>query len=478
MTREGALVLVLTVAAIALRFAAAAGMDYWVDDVGTVAQAHRIDSLAAALVATNDWHPPLSFLFTKLWLALAGLTGAPGEELAVRAPFLVVGALAVPLAWLLARRLLTERLPTERDGGWALVVAFAVAVHPLLVWSDRDIRGYALLVPLALATTVFWLRALESRRARDWAGFVVFAALACWDHYNAIPYTATLLALGFLEGARRPSVIAGAAILVLFAAWLPAMREHLTTINFAKHQANVQLAVSPVALTAPCYVLFGMVLGHTVFPWNLAVVLPAGLATAWLALRGAGLREPSARRVTVLGLVLPVLTAAATSFKMPRYHVAAVPLLLVLVVRGAARTKRGRLLLAVVLAAMVFSDVELLRGREHHFLFPRHPWTEANRRVRARPAPVVAEPGAFRYGYVQDLATPIGVAPTGSSCWMIVEEKMSEAAESAERARLAALGFRLTEDEPLLRDPDNEARTRYVGRGTRRDPVRLLRFER
>jgi len=161
---------------------------------------------------------------------------------------------------------------------------------------------------------------------------------------------------------------------------------------------------------------------------------------------------------------------------MPRYHVASVPFLLIALVRGFERTKRGALLLAIVFAGMLFSDVELLRGREHHFLFPLHPWREAEALVRARPAPVVAPPGPFRFLYVPDLAigTETGVAPTGSSCWLLVDEHTSEALEEEWLAALAKHGFKKTEERTLLEDPDHEARERWIGRGTRPRPVRLL----
>jgi hypothetical protein len=472
--RELLLVGLFTALALGLRIAGAWHMSYWVDDLGTLAQAHRIDSIAAALVADpKDWHPPLSFLFAKAWLLLSGLSGKPGEELAVRAPFLVLGALAVPLVFLVARRML------ERG---ALPVAFAVAVHPLLVWSDRDIRGYALLVPLALAATLFWLRAADRAKGSpvlDRCVFVFFAALACWDHYNAIPFAAALLALDFLEGRRITAILSGIAILGLFAPWLPAMKEHLETIPFGKHEGHVQLAVKPVAVTAPCYVLFGMVLGYTVFPWNLPVVIPAALSSLVLAFQGflgaRGLRE---RRAAFLGLLLPVAGAAATSFKMPRYHVASVPFLLVLLARGAGRTTLGPRIFAVLVAAMIFSDVELLRGREHHFLFPLHPWREAEAVVRARPAPVVGPPGPLTWLYVGDLsAGDPAVAPVGSSCWLLVDEQTTEADEQRETAGLEAKGLRATDDVPLLVDPDHEARDRFVERGVREKVVRLVRFE-
>ncbi len=475
MKRERALVLALTLAALALRVAGAAHMAFWDDDVGTLGQAARIDSVGTLLAATHDWHPPLSFVFMKAWLHLAGLAGRSGEELACRAPFLLLGALAVPLAWLVARKLLAG--PREA----ALLVALLVAVDPLLVWSDRDLRGYALLVPLVLAAALFWLRARETGGRRDWAAFVALGALACWDHYNAIPLVAALLALSFLEGRRRAALLAGLGVLVLFSPWLPALREHLTTIDFDRHLKNVQLAIPPVPLTAPCYVLFGLVLGYTVFPWHLLVVIPVALSCAALAVRGAWLaaRTPSERSAAVLGLLLPVFEAATTSFKMPRYFVASVPFLAIVLVRGMERTRRGAALFLVLLAGMLFSDLELLRGREHHFLFPLHPWREAEARVRARPAPVIAGASPFAWVYAPDLAVSIAAVPTGSrACWLVVDERTSEEQESSLRAALEARGLHALEGEVLLVDPDAEERERWVHRGTRREVVKLVRFER
>src|SRR5205823_2355877 len=122
----------------------------------------------------------------------------------------------------------------------ALGVALAVATSPILLWCDRDIRGYALLVPLALATVLFWLRAREKDGTRDWAGFVFFAWLATYDHYNAIPLVAGLTGLAFLEKRSWRPVVAGVVILALYVPWLPALREQLTTMKLESHGAKVQ----------------------------------------------------------------------------------------------------------------------------------------------------------------------------------------------------------------------------------------------
>src|SRR5262249_21366810 len=150
----------------------------------------------------------------------------------------------------------------------------------LLLWCDRDLRAYALLGPLALGCVLEWLRAVDEERPRDWAGFVVLGSLAMWTHYNAIPLVGTLLLVALLEDRskwKRP-VIAGACVFLLYAPWLRGFWTHFTEIDLASHRAHVQLAVSPVPLTAPLFVLFGIVLGHSVFPWNALVVVPVALA--------------------------------------------------------------------------------------------------------------------------------------------------------------------------------------------------------
>jgi hypothetical protein len=482
--RSFALVAILWAVGLASRIAAARGMAFWADDLGTIwaAKALSLEHPFAPIPA--EWHPPLSFLLARVWFALAGLTGSPGEELAARLPFIVIGSAAVPLAWLVARKLL------ERESS-ALAVAAATAVSPLLVWCDRDLRSYALLTPVVLATVLAWMRAQDEDRLRDWAAFVLLGALALWTHYSAIPLVAALL-LGALvarvrnagSGSKLRPVIAGACILVLFAPWLPAFWSHLTTTDLEAHRARVQLAVPPVALTAPAYVLFGLVLGYSVFPWNFAVVIPTAAAAVVLA--GQALvraRERASFRPVMLGLVLPIATVEATTFKMPRYYVAFVPLLAAVLVSGlerlSSRSRRAAIVAGALLAAGVLaSDVELFRGREGHFLYPLHPWPLVRARVQTREAPIFARwqsPFGSLYSPapVRDPSGLLGPdAP--AEAWVLLDEATTREEESTLLAGLAARGYAIVSDETLLRDEDHDARERWVPRGKRAEAVRLL----
>jgi hypothetical protein len=471
MKRERPFLIALFLLALGLRLLAARGMGFWEDDVGTVEQADRTVSLAAFLEPSRtEWHPPLSFLFTRLLVHME-----PGHELRARLPFLLVGALAAPLAWAVARRLLERRAS-------AALVAVCVAASPLLGWCDRELRAYALLTPLALGAVLAWLRALDEDRPRDWAAFAVLAALACWDHYNALPFVACLLLIALVQRPRR-AILAGVGFAVLYAPWAPGLVYHLAAIPLAEHAERIQLHIPPVPLTAPLYVLYGLLLGHTVFPWSWPIVLPVALAAATLAI--AALDRKNAR-LLVPGLALPILGAAATTFHMPRYFCFAAPLLLIVLAAGAERIARRSPRAAIALAAVIssgifYGELNLVLGREHHFLYPLRPWAAIQERVARQWAPVfvlhdtTCTATYFPRNYFRDLPFFFLCAP--DRVWFLVDEGTTEEEEHAIDAGLRGAGFRRLQDEPVFRDADHAARERWVGRGGRDPLMRMIYYQ-
>jgi uncharacterized membrane protein len=407
-------------------------MLYWEDDLGTINQALHGSLLS---VPEYDWHPPLSFAFTRIWMSLAHLTGAPGEEFALRTPFCAVAALAAPLAFVLARRL---GLATISAAGAGAVTAAA----PLLLWIDRDIRAYALLEPIVLASHLMMLRALDRDRARDWTAWAVLAALGMWTHYAAIPIAAvqTLLAQA-KRGTRslRPSLVGLGA----FGLWLPVLPIflHHLTVPLGHHMEAVQLNVRPVALTAPAYALFGLVLGHTTFPWRFPIVVPVGLACTGLAIaaaRRAG-RDLVAWWPLVFGIALPIVLADATPLRMPRYHGAACAMLAIALAQGAealfARRKDLALLLAsIIIIGIARSDANLFLGREYHFLYPLRPWLEVKAKLGDKPVIWIGEGEALAKHYGIQLVDHGSPPP------------------------------KLREEIDLVPDPDMDERERWTGR--------------
>jgi hypothetical protein len=144
--------------------------------------------------------PPLFYLLLYVYIALAGTA-----DFATRYFAVFFGVLAVPLAYVLARRVVQgsggagerrSRGAGEQGGRGAekdspphlrtmvsVVTALLVAVNPNQVWHSQDIRNYTLWLALSMASLYLLLRALDDDRVQFWVGYVVTAILSLYTHY-------------------------------------------------------------------------------------------------------------------------------------------------------------------------------------------------------------------------------------------------------------------------------------------------------
>lgn len=212
--------------------------------------------------ATKDLHPPLYFVLLRLWML-----GVGQSEFAVRALSSIAGVLLVPLAAVLAARLIGRQA--------ALPAAALAAFSPFAVWYGQEARMYTL-VPLFSALSVYLLlRALEERRLRYYVAYLAATAALLYTHYFGL----------FLLG-----VHAGC---VLLAAWQQArrgLRRSLHTLQ-APDRAVPLLVVLVGAPLTP-YILWRLTAGHEwgrrlislpQIIWDTWRVHLAGLAAGWHA---------------------------------------------------------------------------------------------------------------------------------------------------------------------------------------------------
>ena len=145
-------------------------------------------------IRATDVHPPLHHVV--LWATVRGIGDG---ELAVRIPSLIVGALVVPMLFVLGRELYGRRT--------ALIAAGLGAVSPLLVWYSQEARMYGILTLLSLVNVWALVRAQRTGEWRYWALLGVSCALTAWTHYLALIQIAVLavVAVAGLAGcAPRP----------------------------------------------------------------------------------------------------------------------------------------------------------------------------------------------------------------------------------------------------------------------------------
>ncbi|MEN6627325.1 MAG: glycosyltransferase family 39 protein [Candidatus Sumerlaeia bacterium] len=344
----------------ALRLAALGQECLWADEYYTIrtAGAPTLRELMR-MVATIEPHPPLFFLVMHGWIGLFG-----SGDAALRMPSALAGILAIPLMFMMMRRLWPER------PGAAALAAFLIAISPMHLNYSQEARAYAMQVTMELAAlaALAWGMGPQKRATEVWMPLAAAAAVAAiwFQYYSAFIWLAVLLAIWAARrtvsrrayyGSLAVMVVGGGAP-ILMALW----RAHG---HWGEDLPFMPPSYGPELLF---YVMRAQALG----PWFSPLPLWAddavvGVGAALLALgvyelwRGRGERRGGA---LVIGLALACMLAVpvAVSFVKPivyygqRYLVIAVPPVVALLALAATGPRRriGMALLAVLIAAQGF----------------------------------------------------------------------------------------------------------------------------
>ena len=146
---QGAL-LIVTWVAFLLRTVNLAGQSLWRDEVDAIRfSSWSLSELLAGLFRVGH-NGPLFFLLLRPWRSLTG-----DSEFALRYPSALLGTLAVPLGFALARQLGLSR----RVG---LLLGLLLATSPYLVWYGQEAKMYALLLTLVTLAFIAYLKALTT----------------------------------------------------------------------------------------------------------------------------------------------------------------------------------------------------------------------------------------------------------------------------------------------------------------------------
>ncbi|MFL5733778.1 MAG: glycosyltransferase family 39 protein [Chloroflexia bacterium] len=197
----------LTLVAFALRRYHLGAESLWFDETDLVQRAQQpLSTLAQGFTEAGE-NGPLYTVMLHFWLGainavplvakLGHLTFGHNEEALVRGISAVAGAAAIPLMYALARRV----------GGVALGVLSAALLtfNPFHIWYSQDAKMYSLLVLLALASSLLYLKAFDTNSARLWLAYVLVTWVMLTVHSMAgLVFLAQLAATPFIaQGAKR-----------------------------------------------------------------------------------------------------------------------------------------------------------------------------------------------------------------------------------------------------------------------------------
>ena len=273
------------------------------------------------MLAVIAFAGPLVALLLRGWLSLVG-----ASEFAARHSSLIFGVLAVPLTWVVGRRIVGRAT--------GAIGAMLVTLSPYLVWYSQELKMYSLVLALGLLSIYFYRRALDEGRWQWWVGHVITTSLMMYTHILAVLILVPQ-GLWFVVGWRKYRA--------RWRGWLVAMAAlTLPYLPLAAWQGRTLF--SDFQTGHPFYSLGDMV--HILF-----LAFSRGAATPWesvsmgvflfLLLAGLVLREPGGYQsvlALVLWLVVPILGVYLISLGMPiftdRYLIYVAPAYALLLGRG------------------------------------------------------------------------------------------------------------------------------------------------
>ncbi len=298
--------------------------------------------------------PPLYFLLA--WLSAK--LGDPAVTL--RLPSLLLGTAAVPVTYLLGRRMVSQAA--------ALVGAALVALSPFLIFHAGDARAYGALLCLAPLSTLALLRVVDGGGRGSWFALVGATAAALMTHYTAVFVVAAQLvwAVGFRAGHQKRVVSAHAvAALGLIAILLSG-----SEAGVAENAGLFPFSLDVVAGQTARALVGGPFTPLSQIPGSVAAALVALAALAALAgARREALHRPPDRLVlaVMLALAAPagvlLYSAAFSSIFTARNLTSSLPALALLagaiVSAGHGRRRRSVAIAALLVAFLVAASTTL-----------------------------------------------------------------------------------------------------------------------
>ncbi len=320
----------LTLLAFGWRVAGLTSQSLWRDEVDSIRFASRPLPELIATFARPGENGPLFFALLSPWLAVLG-----SSEFALRVQAALAGALAVPLVYALARRLVKTAGMGELRYGAGLTLANApllaallVAANPYLVWYSQEGKMYGWLAVLALAVLLAFLAALQHSRWQRWLLYLLLLGVAALHHVWAvllIPVCALWLALLWPDYRRRwlPFLLTLALPIVPYMALVGWWQLRLfTTPDFQTGHPFVPL--HEVATTLAAAFSLGVARSPSLpVIAGLTFLLLAGSVLGGYAMTGAGApftwRRLRATAMLLAWLALPPLLLYLVALSKPLY---------------------------------------------------------------------------------------------------------------------------------------------------------------
>jgi mannosyltransferase len=121
-------------------------------------------------VVATDVHVPLYHIILHFWILGFGSSVAT-----VRILSLVFFLLTIPMSYLMAREILSQKL--------SLFAVALLSLSPFMNWYGSEARMYTLMTLFAVTSQYFFLRIMKGKPGHNWLGYVLTVVVGVYTHY-------------------------------------------------------------------------------------------------------------------------------------------------------------------------------------------------------------------------------------------------------------------------------------------------------
>lgn len=250
----------------------------------------------------SDFHPPLYYLFLKLWLSIAGNT-----EWLIRLPDILLGTASIYLVYLLGKNIFgkTSKLP--------LLMAIFLALNPFHIYYTQELRMYNLSTFFVLLS---WLALLKNK-------FILVALANLLSIFTFYGAGFNFISQGlFLLFSKKKDIskyiVSFLPTIIGFVFWWPIFSAQLAGGNFIKNSLpGWSILSGSVTVKSLLLIPIKFIIGRiNLEPQSLYFIVGGLLLVIFSSLILLSLKEQKSRSLWFFFLT-PIILATIISFKTP-----------------------------------------------------------------------------------------------------------------------------------------------------------------
>lgn len=289
-------------------------------------EAHSIYSAIHFSLADiiQDSHLPAYFLLLSFWIKIFG-----SAEYTVRLLSMIIGSLAVIVYYLFIKDCFNEKT--------AVISTTLLAFSPLAIMHSQEMRVYGLLMVFSIFSCWAFFDLLKNTKKLNYLIYLISTIILLLIHVYGLLILLSQLIILFIEiindenRFKRLKILFAQALAFLIVSYYYIKIFFMNYAALAGTPADMAFSVFPWYLKIFLF-FFVLTLGETLAPWNLFVVVPAGMIYGLLFIKPiVSIKNKYIMYSYIICLLPVIISVLFLKPSMPKYLITCLPFYLIII---------------------------------------------------------------------------------------------------------------------------------------------------